>query len=309
MSRLPPLNALRAFEAGARHLSFTRAAEELNVTPAAVSHQVKLLEDDLGKPLFQRLTRRLALTDDGRRLLPVVSDALSRIGDVVDDIRKPTGLSLTITTTASLGSRWLAPRIGAFMADHPDLDVKLHHSFTSVDFTRPTDVDVALRWGKGHWKNCEAVYLMAATMTPVCSPKLLESGPPLKKPEDLAHHQLIHERDYTYWTEWLKGVGVEGVEPRRGLTTNEPSVIDQAVIAGQGVAMGREDVMARHLAEGILVKPFDLSVDDFAYWIVYPDNTAEGGVVSQFRDWVLREAKKDQRAARSEGRSAMSPNT
>ncbi|MGB0670735.1 MAG: transcriptional regulator GcvA [Rhodospirillales bacterium] len=305
MGRLPPLNALRAFEAGARHLSFTRAAEELNVTPAAISHQVKQLEDDLGRALFVRLPRRLGLTDEGRRLLPAVTDALGRIQDVVDDLRKPLGATLTISTTPSLSARWLARRIGGFMALVPEVEVKIHHSFTSVDFTRPGEVDVALRWGKGQWPGTEAVFLMPAQMSPVCAPSLLEKGPPLKKPEDLVHHQLIHERDYTYWTEWLKGAGITTVDPRRGLTAADPSIVDQAVLSGQGIAMGRLALLVRHLVNGALVKPFDLAVNDFAYWIVYPENTPEGSLATKFRDWVLREVKRDQAMLSKDGNSAM----
>jgi LysR family glycine cleavage system transcriptional activator len=289
--RLPPLNALRAFEAGGRHLSFTRAAAELHVTQAAVSHQVKALEAHLGVRLFRRMTRRLALTEAGRELLPKVGAAFDRIAEAAERAGGPDGdRTLTVSLTASFGARWLVQRLGRFWARHPEIDLKLHHTIHLVDLRRE-EADVAVRWGRGSWPGLEAEFLIRAGFTPVCSPALLSGPHPLRRPADLRNHTLLHEEDYEDWTQWLTAAGVDGVDPRRGPMIDDPSVLDRATLDGQGVALGRTDLIAEHLAAGRLVRPFDLDLDtDYAYYVVYPPKSLERPKVKAFRDFVLAEA-------------------
>ncbi len=288
--RLPPLNALRAFEAGARHLSFTKAAEELHVTQAAISHQVKLLEQDLGVTLFRRMTRKLALTEAGRALQRVAGEALDAIAEAAERLRDaPGGRTLTLSLTPTFGVKWLAQRLGRFWAAHPDIDLRLHHSIHLVDFARD-EVDAAVRWGGGAWPGLEAVYLMRAGLVPVCSPALLEGPHPLCAPADLRHHTLLHERDFVEWAQWLAVAGAHEVEARRGPIIDDPSVLHQAAIDGQGVALTSENLIREDLAAGRLVTPFDVNLDEHnAYYLVAPPRAFERPNVQAFRDFLLAE--------------------
>ena len=293
--RLPPLNALRAFEAGARHLSFTKAAEELHVTQAAVSHQVKLLEEDLGVTLFRRMTRKLALTGEGRALMGVAGEALDAIAEAAQSLRAGTGTrSLSVSLTPTFGTKWLAQRIGRFWAQHPEIDLRLHHSIQLVDFARD-EVDVAVRWGGGAWPGVETVYLMRAGLTPVCAPALCAGPPPLRVPDDLRHHTLLHERDYVEWAQWLAVAGARAVEARRGPIIDDPTVVLQAAIEGQGVALATDNVIRADLDAGRLVKPFDIDLDaDNAYYLVAPPRNFEQPNVQAFRDFLLAELAADE---------------
>ena len=288
--RLPPLNALRAFEAGARHLSFTKAAEELHVTQAAISHQVKLLEEDLGVSLFRRMTRKLALTEEGRALLRVAGEALDAIAGEAARLREaPGGRTLSLSLIPTFGVKWLAPRLGRFWAAHPDIDLRLHHSIHLVDFARD-EVDAAVRWGGGAWPGVEAVYLMRAGLVPVCSPALCKGPPALNVPDDLRHHTLLHERDYVDWAQWLAVAGAHEVEARRGPIIDDPSVLHQAAIDGQGVALESESIVRADLEAGRLVKPFDVDLDrDNAYYLVAPPRHFDRPNVQAFRDFLLSE--------------------
>ncbi len=288
--RLPPLNALRAFEAGARHLSFTKAAQELHVTQAAVSHQVKLLEEDLGVSLFRRMTRKLALTEEGRALMRVAGEALDAIAEEAARLRDaPGGRTLSLSLIPTFGVKWLAQRLGRFWALHPDIDLRLHHSIHLVDFARD-EVDAAVRWGGGAWPGVEAVYLMRAGLVPVCSPALCKGPPALNVPDDLRHHTLLHERDYVDWAQWLAVAGAREVEARRGPIIDDPSVLHQAAIDGQGVALTSENLIREDLAAGRLVKPFDVDLDAHnAYYLVAPPRAFERPNVQAFRDFLLAE--------------------
>ena len=288
--RLPPLNALRAFEAGARHLSFTKAAEELHVTQAAVSHQVKLLEQDLGVALFRRMTRKLALTGAGRRLFGPAGEALDAIAGAAEALRADAGGgALTLSLTPSFGVQWLSQRIGRFWTAHPEIDLRLQHSIHLVDFARD-EVDAAVRWGGGVWPGVEAVYLMRAGLVPVCSPALCAGPPALNLPDDLRHHTLLHERDYTEWAQWLAVAGARQVEARRGPIIDNSTVVLQAAIDGQGVALTSEAIVRAELDAGRLVKPFDIDLDaDNAYYLVAPPRAFERPNVRAFRDFLLAE--------------------
>jgi len=288
--RLPPLNALRTFEAGARHLSFTKAAGELHVTQAAVSHQVKLLEEDLGVSLFRRMTRKLALTEEGRALMRVAGEALDAIAGEAARLREaPGGRTLSLSLIPTFGVKWLAQRLGRFWAQHPEIELRLHHSIHRADFARD-DVDAAVRWGGGAWPGVEAVYLMRAGLVPVCSPALLEGAYPLCAPADLRHHTLLHHDDFVEWTQWLALAGAHDVEARRGPVIDDPSILHQAAIDGQGVALESENLIRADLEAGCLVKPFDIDLDrDNAYYLVAPPRAFERPNVQAFRDFLLAE--------------------
>ena len=288
--QLPPLNALRAFESGARFLSFTRAAEDLSVTQTAISHQVRLLEDWFGKRLFVRSGRALALSEAGSTLYPVVAEALDRIAEVTGRVRGVTRRrTLTVTVTPTFGSRWLAQRLGRFWQAHPDLDLRLHHSVHLVDLTRE-DVDVAVRWGAGDWPAVIAERLMAAEATPMCSPALLDGHDALRDLQALARHTLLHERDYREWTEWLAAAGVPEVDGQRGPVIDDPSAIVRAALDGHGVMLGVPAMLNDEIDSGALVTPFGATPDpNLAYYLAYRPGALDRPKVRAFRDFLVDE--------------------
>jgi LysR family glycine cleavage system transcriptional activator len=295
---LPPLNSLRAFEAAARHLSFTKAAEELHVTPAAISHQIKALEELLGVPLFRRLTRALRLTQAGQAALPPLRDGFDKLADAVDLLRahEESG-AITVSLDPSFAAKWLVPRLDRFRAVHPDLDVRLDATEKLVDFQRD-NVDLAIRYGGGNYPGLEAERLLSEEIFPVCSPKLLKGPEPLAQPGDLRRHTLIHlewdSEDVTApnWRMWLLAAGIHDIDFTRGPVFSMTSLALQAAIEGQGVALASSFLVADDLAAGRLVAPFDLSVCDpldFAYHIVVPKRTADLPKVVAFKTWLLDE--------------------
>lgn len=295
--RLPPLNALRAFEAAARHLSFTRAAEELHVTPAAISHQIKGLEDDLGVPLFRRLTRALLLTDAGQAALPPLRAAFEQIEEAVALARAParTGI-LTVSAAPSIAAQWLVPRLDRFRSRHPEIDVRIDATMQMVDFARD-GIDLAIRYGPGRYPGCRIERLFREEVFPVCAPELHEGPPPLSEPADLRHATLLHHDFaqggdlYPCWSMWLRAAGVGDVDAGRGPRFLVASLAVQAAIAGQGVALASNVLAGDALASGRLVRPFALSLPvDFAYWVVVPERGAQQPKVQAFRDWLLEEA-------------------
>jgi LysR family glycine cleavage system transcriptional activator len=295
--RLPPLNGVRAFEAAGRHLSFTRAAEELNVTQSAVSHQIKALEERLGVPLFRRMNRALLLTDAGQIYFPVVRDALDLLAAATDRLRAyDASDALTVSVLPSFAARWLVPRLKRFRAIHPEIDVRLQASENRTDFIRE-NVDVGLRYGTGNYPGLTVVKILHEDVFPVCSPALLDEEHPLKTPSDLRFHTLLHDMmDATCpeWSDWLKAAGVEGFDATRGPLFSDSSMLIQAAVDGQGVALGRSALAADDLAAGRLVKPFDLSfAPDRAYYLVCPPANADRPNVVAFRDWLLEEAARE----------------
>ncbi|MHB1216867.1 MAG: transcriptional regulator GcvA [Alphaproteobacteria bacterium] len=297
--RLPPLNGLRAFEAAARHLSFTKAAEELFVTQAAISHQVKGLEEHLGVALFRRVNRGLILTDHGQALLPVLRDSFDAISGATERLtaRDRTG-HLTVTTMPSFAAAWLVPRLGRFRAVHPDIDIRLAPDERLVDFMRE-DVDIGVRYGRGHWTNLVADRFMTEDVFPVCSPELVAGKHPLKCPDDLRHHTLLHDDIETDWRRWLVAAGVKGVDPSRGISFNSSSMVVQAAVAGQGVARARRAIASSDLAAGRLVRPFKLRLPvEAAYYIVYPPAYAQRNKVVAFREWLKAEGARENAEAR-----------
>jgi LysR family transcriptional regulator, glycine cleavage system transcriptional activator len=289
--RLPPLAALRAFEAAARHLNFTRAAQELHVTQTAISHQIRALEDLLGVKLFRRLARGLVLTEEAQRYLPAVRDAFDRLEAATAELLAGrTEGALTASVLPSFAARWLVPRLGRLRTAHPDIDLRISTSQHLVDFARE-DVDMGIRMGRGHYPGLRVDRLFGETLMPVCAPALLEDGQPLRRPEDLGHHVLLHEEDYTGWQLWLNLAGVEGVDARRGPIFTDGAMVVQAAAEGQGVALGRLALAAWDLAAGRLVRPFDVSMPhDLAYYLVCPEATAERPRIAAVRAWLLDEA-------------------
>ncbi|MDP6565176.1 MAG: transcriptional regulator GcvA [Alphaproteobacteria bacterium] len=295
--KLPPLNALRAFEAAGRLLSFTRAGAELHVTQAAISHQIKALEEWLGLPLFRRRGRAIVLTENGQSYLPAVRDGLDLLADATERLarRRESGV-VTVSTLASFAAAWLVPRLGRFRAQHPDVDVRVTASDDIVDFARD-EVDLAVRYGNGDWPDLEVWPLMTEDLFPVCSPALLRGPHPLRMPADLRHHTLLHDDMRETWRMWLLAAGVEGVDAERGPGFNLSTLVIDAAVDGQGVALARSALAAGHLASGRLVQPFAFELPaEYAYYVVHPSRAVEHPKVRVFRDWLLRMA-----AAESDG--------
>jgi LysR family glycine cleavage system transcriptional activator len=293
--RLPSLNALKAFEAAARHESFTKAAQELCVTQGAVSHQVKALEAELGFRLFQRERQRLAITEAGRSYLEVVRDAFDRLAAGTERLlqRQSTGV-LTVSTSPNFAAKWLVHRLGRFAERHPGADLRVGASMQHVDFSRE-DVDLAIRHGDGRWPGLHVTQLCAEALFPVCSPQLLnDPRRPLRTPSDLARHVLVHLDRRDDWGKWLQAAGVETADLTRGLVLNQASMAIDAAIDGQGVSLARTALAAWDLIAGRLVRPFDLDLPvPYSYWIVCPKATANLPKIAVFRDWLIGEAAAD----------------
>jgi LysR family glycine cleavage system transcriptional activator len=294
--QLPPLNALRAFEAAARSESFTRAAEELHVTQGAVSHQVKSLEGTLGIKLFSRERQRLILTDAGREYLVVIRDALDRIAAGTERVveRQNAG-SLTVSTSPDFAAKWLVNRLGRFAEAHPGIDLRVSATMHHVDFARE-DVDVAVRHGDGNWGGLDAVRLCTEELFPVCSPKFMSGRNRISKPADLLKFPLLHLDDWKAWSKWLDDAGVSDFKMPRGPALNRASMLIDAAIDGQGIALARTALAAWDLMNGRLARPFDLGLKlSNTYWIVCPKATATKPKITTFRDWLLAEAADDTR--------------
>ncbi len=301
---LPPLNALRAFEAAARHLSFTRAAAELHVTQAAISHQIKGLEDWLGAPLFRRVNRTLLLTEAGQAYVVPVREALGQIADATDRLfRRDTGGVLTISTMPSFAAKWLVMRLGRFQAAHPDLEVRLHTSSHLIDFT-DQDVDVGIRLGRGQWQGVFAERLMTEDVFPVCAPALRDGPKPIRTPADLMRHTLLHDDYLISWSMWFAaataggalpaGAVPPGAEVDRGPRFTDSALLLQSAIGGHGVALGRRVLVAEDLAAGRLVRLFDVTLPgEYAYYVVTPAHSRTRPKVRLFRDWLFAEVAAD----------------
>lgn len=296
-SSLPSLNALRAFEAAGRHLSFSRAAEELHVTPAAVGHQVKVLEHDLGAVLFQRLNRSLRLTPAGQSLLPGLSEVFYRVAEVVETFRRrDANRPLTVSMPPSFGAAWLMPRLERFRTRHPDIDVRLDADNRVVDLVHD-DVDIGLRYGNGDYPGMRVDCLLSEEVFPVCSARLLAGAHPIRTLEDLRWHTLLHVDGYAQvdywpdWTMWLHSAGIGEIEVRRGLHFSHTSLALQAAMDGHGVALGSRVLAGNDLKAGRLVRPFAYgSRMSFAYYMVCPEALADEPRIAAFRDWVIEEA-------------------
>jgi LysR family transcriptional regulator, glycine cleavage system transcriptional activator len=294
--RLPPLNALKAFEAAARHESFTRAAEELFVTQGAVSQQVKALEAELGLKLFSRERQRLVITEAGRDYLAVVRDALDRIAIGTERLvqRQASGV-LTISTSPDFAAKWLVHRFGKFAETHADIDLRISATMHHVDFAQE-DVDLAVRHGNGNWAGLDAVRLTTEELFPVCSPKLVAGRRRPAKPADLLKLPLLHLDSRADWTKWFEAAGTADTERSHGPIMNRASMVIDAAVDGHGVALARTTLAAWDLINRRLVRPFDLTLRlSKTYWIVCPKATAAMPKITKFRDWLLAEAAADAR--------------
>jgi len=296
--RMYPLNALRAFEASARQLSFVRASEELSVTPAAVSHQVKGLEEYLGQPLFRRLPRGLLLTESGQLLLSELSDVFLRLDSAMERvIESDSRGTITLSVAPTFAVMWLIPRLQKFYTLNPDIDVRISTSLGLVDFQRD-DYDAAIRLGSGEWIGLEAIKLFDESVTPMCSPRLLEGPDPLMTPDDLSQHVLLHNHsmdhdpDAPTWAAWLEAAGASGVDASRGTHFSLPDHGLQASIDGAGVVLGWRFLAAKDIEAGRVVEPFDLALPlGSSFYLVYPEAHSLRPNIAAFRDWLVQEVR------------------
>lgn len=303
LRHIPGLQSLKAFDASARHLNFTRAAAELNVTPAAVSHQIKELEEAVGVPLFQRTSRHMQLTRQGQILKPAIADALEGLTRALQKLRQvenPT--QVRVTASPSIAAKWLVPRIDRFLEEMPGADVRIDVSSEPLDFDRE-DIDVAIRFGEGIYPGLVVEKLFHDTLFPVCSPELLKSAKPLREPRDLLQFTLIHldweaqGAVWPNWRMWMLAAGVKDFNDTRGLHFSQTSLAVQAAVDGHGVALGDSTLVADDLASGRLVKPFELSLKSpaqFAYHLITRRETAERPMTRAFRNWIIAEAAASQ---------------
>lgn len=292
---LPSLNALRAFEATARHLSFKEAARELFVTPGAVSQQVKTLEESLGVTLVRRLTRAIELTEAGHTLLASLRESFEQMAETVDRlVERDSSGPLTVSVLPSFAAKWLVPRLGRFQELHPEIELHISAIDRLIDFTRE-DVDLGIRHGLGDYPDLQVDFLLPGKLYALCSPRLLRGKKhPLKTPADLRYHTLLHAEPGTLWGLWLDAHGVKGVDARRGPVFSDDALMLQAAMEGQGLAISTSTLAAADIAAKRLVRPFDLPLSDqFAYFLVYPGETVNRPKIAAFRNWILAEAKID----------------
>jgi len=297
MNRLPPLKALQAFESAGRHLSFTLAAQELNVTPGAISQQIRQLEEFLEVKLFKRLNRAIVLTDHGQLLLPSVGLGFEQLREGVNLVRQRAGGGpLTITSAPSFVSKWLIPRLSRFKALHRDIDVRIDTSDRLVDFARE-DIDVGIRFGDGQYPELDTVFLFAFDLIPVCSPELLRDGRQLKTVSDLKNFTLLHSNHdevdpgWPDWAMWLKVVDAEDVDASHGIYFNQSDQLFQAAIDGQGVALLANVMADPEVAAGRLVQPFSTRLPvKLTYHLVTSPYKARLAKVRAFREWILEES-------------------
>ena len=295
----PGLGSLKTLEAAGRHMSFTRAAAELGVTPAAVSHQIREYETLLGVQLFHRTSRSMRHTQAGEILHAAAGDSLDIIRRAILRIEKSDSKPrLRVTAAPSITAKWLVPRLDRFLQIFPDADVRVDVSAMPVDFARE-DVDIAILFGNGDYPGMMRDRLFEETVFPVCAPALLSGKATLAKPQDLVRHTLIHVEwqaqgaTWPNWRMWMLAAGIKDFDVSRGLHFSQTSLAIQAAIDGHGVALGDSTLVMDDLAAGRLVKPFDVTLKgppQFAYYVVSPGETAEEPMVTAFRRWVLAEA-------------------
>jgi LysR family transcriptional regulator, glycine cleavage system transcriptional activator len=298
MNRIPGLSALKTLEAAGRLLSFTKAAGELGVTPAAVSHQIREFEDQLGMRLFQRTSRSMRHTPAGQMLHETVAEALNSISRTVSRLQRAGSKKrLKVTAYPSITAKWLVPRLDRFLEMVPDADVRIDVSLAPLDFARD-DIDIAIGFGDGIYPGMKVDRLFDETIFPVCSPSLLSGNRPLRQPHDLLQHTLIHVdwEDHWLWPNWrmwMLAAGVRDFNEHRGLHFSLTSLAIQAAIDGHGVALGDSTLAADDIAAGRLVQPFSVALKappQLAYYVIAPRETTEEPMVRTFREWVLAEA-------------------
>lgn len=306
--RLPPLNALRAFEAAARHMSFKKAAKELHVTAGAVSHQVKLLEDHLGMPLFRRLTRALELTPEAQAMLPKVREGLEALAAAVELVRAREEVqALTVMAPPNFASRWLIPRLARFTDANPNLELHVASRQSMVDGAEnghvpleeaPDTPLVMVRFGDGRYPGLHVDEVFNAVYVAVCSPRLMKGPRGLRKPADLRHHTLIHDDTVTDegarpdWRDFLELLGVDKtVDASKGPRFSDAALAVEAAIEGLGVTLAMKPLVSAEIQAGRLANPFDVTAPtSYSYYLVTPDTQAQNRSVQAFREWLLAEA-------------------
>eukprot|EP00919_Chromeraceae_sp_WS-2016_P060715 GHVR01144139.1.p1 GENE.GHVR01144139.1~~GHVR01144139.1.p1 ORF type:complete len:306 (-),score=13.77 GHVR01144139.1:34-951(-) len=294
-ARLPPLNALRAFEASARHLSFTRAADELFVTQAAISHQIKSLEEHLGIKLFMRKNRALLLTEEGQSYFLDIKDIFSSILEATEKLlsRGAKG-AITLSLPPSFAIHWLVPRLSAFNQLHPDIDVRIK-AVDQSDGLLTEDVDVAIYYGRGQWPKVKADKLHTEYLIPVCSPLIFNGTKPLDTPEDLVHHTLLHDSSRRDWKRWFRQLDIKSVNVNHGPIFSHSSMILQAAIHGQGIALAHNIIAKQDIDAGRLICPFsEVLVNKSAFYVVCRENQADVGKIAAFRQWILETVESEQ---------------
>ena len=289
------LTGLRALEAAARHLSFSKAAEELGVTPAAISNQIKALETQYSVQLFHRKTRAVELTEAGQAVWPLLRQGFDKLSSAANRLQTLTGRgSLTVSVLPFFAAKWLVPRLDRFYQAYPDIDVRIDATMRMVDLTRD-NVDICVRLGQGAYPGLHVVKLMDEQAFPVCSPGLLEEGAPLATPSDLSQHTLLHveseEFSFPGWDTWLNAAGVKGVDATRGPRFNQLGLQVQASIEGLGVALASKVLVRDDLFAGRLLRPFDLEIEtNLAYYVLCRNETAPLPLAVAFCDWIVEEA-------------------
>lgn len=286
--RLPPLNSLKSFEAAGRLLSFTRAAHELNVTQAAVSHQIKLIEGYLDVTLFVRTPRKLVLTEQGRALLPDIIEAFDKLSIAIGAVRQePSSKMISVRLAPSFAAKWLSPRLKYFWLQHPEIDLCLYHANPAVEFDRE-EIDIAVTYGKGDWPGVVADPILSLDFYPVCTPAFMTNDRPLSNIDNLRYYSLLHDANYECWSDWLKLAKIEGINANKGTIIDDTNVLIQAAVDGQGVALGSTTFVQDLLDSGKLVKPFDITlVNEFAYYVVCPEAHLKNSSVQAFKNWLL----------------------
>lgn len=307
--RFPPLNALRAFEAAARHLSFKKAARDLHVTPGAVSHQVKLLEEHLGVALFRRLTRALELTSEAQAMLPKVREGLESLLAAVNTVRvREENLALTVMAPPNFAARWLVPRLSRFTQANPNVELHVASRANMIDGrenghivpvadARDDAPLVMIRFGDGRYPGLEVQEVFSAVYVPVCSPKLLKGPHALRKPADLLHHTLLHDDTVIEegarpdWQDFLDSLGLRDVDAARGPHFSDASLALEAAIEGMGVALAMKPLVTAEIEAGRLVVPFPVTAPTpYSYYVVTAEADADHPSVIAFRKWLLEEA-------------------
>jgi LysR family glycine cleavage system transcriptional activator len=292
--RIPPTQALRALEAVARTGSLTKAAEAMHLTHGAISHQLKGLEEDLGVRLVERKGRGIRLTDEGERFAGRVRAALADLAEAVREITEHNNpRQFRVSVMPSFAARWLLPRIGRFLAAHPDIDLDVRAAVSLVDFHRD-DVDAALRYGGGNYPGVVSEHLLDDVYYPVCSPRLGGGRLPTR-PAEISRYLLL--RSDEFWQPWFRAVGLDWAEPTRGPIFNDASHLMQAAVDGQGIALARSSLIGNDIANGVLVRLFDVAVPSpFRYYLVYPPRLADTPKLVQFRAWLREEIARDHAA-------------
>lgn len=299
--RLPSLNALKAFEAAARHGGVSAASRELNVTPGAISRQIALLEAHFNARFFVRHRRGLRLTQKGQQYFEAISDAFDRIDAASARLTAPGSASrLSVRALTTFATEWLIPRIGAFRALHPGIDFRLDASLKNVDFDAD-EVDICVtdfyasgvRGVEEGRRGLRCDRLFVPVFFPVCSPALIAGGPPLRQPQDLSRHTLLYSQiQVPNWQAWLETAGVEGIDPGAGLRFENSSLSFRAAREGAGVALGQRLFLHDDIARGDLIAPFDLTlVGDRTYFLVYPEARADEPAIVAFREWIVEEIR------------------